>query len=58
MRAYSLIELFNLTRAELFSLHAKIVAELPELSGGDAEVALENLRNIRRVLAQPRWALS
>jgi hypothetical protein len=56
MRAYSLMELFNLTRAELFSLHAKIVAELPELSGSDAEVALENLRRIRRVLAQPRCA--
>jgi hypothetical protein len=58
MRAYSLMELFNLTRAELFSLQAKMVAELPELSEGDAEVALENLRNIRRVLAQPRWAPS
>ena len=56
MRAYSLMELFNLTRAELFSLHAKVVAELPELSGDDVEIALENLRNIRRVLAQPRCA--
>ena len=56
MRAYSLIKLFNLTRAELFALHAKIVAELPELSGGDAEVALQNLRRIRHVLAQPRCA--
>ena len=58
MRVYSLMELFNLTRAELFSLHAKIVAELPQLSERDAEVGLENLRNIRRVLAQFRCAPS
>ena len=56
MRAYSLIELFNLTRAELFSLHAQITAELPQLSESDYHVALENLRRIRRVLAQPRCA--
>lgn len=58
MRAYSLMELFNLTRAELFSLHAKIVAELPELSGKDVETALNNLRSIRRVLASFRCAPS
>ena len=58
MLAYSLLELLNLTRAELFSLHAKIVAELPKLSECDTEVALENLRRIRRVLAQPRCAPS
>ncbi len=58
MRAYSLIELFNLTRAELFSLHAKITAELPTLSESDAEVALENLRNVRRVLSVARCAPS
>jgi hypothetical protein len=58
MRAYSLIELFNLTRAELFSLHAKIATELPGLSESDTEIALENLRNIRRVLAVVRCAPS
>jgi len=58
MRAYSLIELFNLTRAELFALHAQISAELPQLSESDTEVALENLRKIRRVLAQFRCAPS
>ncbi|HEX3666798.1 MAG TPA: hypothetical protein VHU23_16355 [Rhizomicrobium sp.] len=58
MRAYSLIELFNLTRAELFTLHAKITAELPWLCESDYHVALENLRNIRCVLAHPRWSPS
>ncbi len=53
MRAYSLSELFNLTRAEVFALHAKIAAELPALSDPDRETALENLRKLRRVLARP-----
>jgi hypothetical protein len=54
MRAYSLNELFYLTRAELFALHAKIVTELSMLSDADRAVALDNLRNVRRVLAHPR----
>ena len=58
MRAYSLSELFNLTRRELFALHARIVVELPTLSEGDHEIALENLRRIRRVLGHPRYAPS
>jgi hypothetical protein len=58
MRAYSLIELFTLTRTELFALHARIAAELPMLSDPDRETALENLRKLRRVLAHPRCAFS
>ncbi|MGD0192883.1 MAG: hypothetical protein ABSD74_19270 [Rhizomicrobium sp.] len=52
MRAYSFSELFNLTRNELFALHARIVAELPTLNDAERELALENLRKIRRVLAR------
>ena len=51
MRAYSIYELFRLTRAELFALYARIVTELPTLSPAHRETALENLRKIRRVLA-------
>ena len=54
MRAYSLNELFNLTRAELFALHARIVAGLSMLSETDREVALDNLRKIRRALTHPQ----
>ena len=52
MRAYSLNELFNLTRTELFALHAKIAAELLILCQTERKTALENLRKLRRVLAQ------
>ena len=58
MRAYSLSELFNLTRRELFGLHARIVAELPTLHETDREIALNNLRRICRVLSYPRFAPS
>ena len=58
MRAYSLSELFNLTRRELFDLHARIAAALPTLPEPEYEVALENLRRIRRVLTHPRFAPS
>jgi len=58
MRAYSLSELFNLTRVELFALHARIVAELPALSEGEYTIALETLRRIRRVLGHPHYAPS
>jgi len=54
MRAYSLNELFCLTRAELFALHARIVAELPTLRESDRETALDNLRKLRHVLAHPQ----
>ena len=53
MRDYSLNELFNLTRADLFALYARIVAELPTLSETNRSVALENLRKLRRVLSRP-----
>lgn len=52
MREYSLNELFCLTRAELFALHARIAAELPTLTGERYTTALENLRKVRRVLAR------
>jgi hypothetical protein len=51
MRAYSLNELFRLTRAELFALHAQIAAELPAPHEPSRETAVENLRKVRRVLA-------
>lgn len=56
MRAYSLTELFCMTRAELFALHARIVAELPMLPESDLAVAVDNLRQIRCVLAHPALA--
>ena len=52
MRAYSLTELFNLTRNQLFDLHQRITSELPTLSETEREDAFETLRRIRRVLAQ------
>lgn len=58
IRAYSLNDLFRLTRAELFAFHAEILAELawqPE-AAANRHVALGNLRLIRLVLAQPRYA--
>lgn len=58
MRAYSLSELFNLTRRELFDLHARIVADLPTLADYERDTALVNLRRIRRVLSHPRFAPS
>ena len=60
MRAYSLNELFRLTRNELFDLHAEVVRELDDIPEDSAElvVAFENLRLIRRVLAHPHFAPS
>ena len=54
MQAYSLTELMNLTRAELFALHRQVVAALAQLSEGSPEriTALITLRYIRRVLAR------
>jgi hypothetical protein len=60
MRAYTLTELMNLTRAELFALHRQIVdalAQLPE-SSPERFTALATLRNIRRVLARCEFAPS
>jgi hypothetical protein len=55
MRTYSLIELFNLTRAELFALHSVIVAELAGITdAGQRDLALGNLRLIRCALARRR----
>ena len=54
MRAYSLNELFRLTRTELLALRANVVAELASLpeTSADREIALINLRNIRRALTK------
>ena len=54
MRAYSLNELFRLTRAELFALHTQIANECAEMPEGSPErdIAINTLRDIRRVLAR------
>ncbi len=56
MRVWTLIELFRLTRAELFGLHREIADALAAMPDNDPErpVALANLQNIRAVLARPR----
>ena len=58
MRAYTLIELFRLTRAELLGLYRDIVNAVAAMPDGDPErpVALANLQNIRTVLARPNLA--
>ena len=58
MRVYTLIELFRLTRAELFGLYRDIVNAVAAMPDGDPErpVALANLQNIRTVLARPNLA--
>ena len=60
MRAYSLNELFHLTRNQLFELHAEIVAELAALpeTSPDRPIAFINLRLIRQVLAHIRFVPS
>jgi hypothetical protein len=57
MRVWTLIELFRLTRAELFGLYRDIVTALAALPDSDPErpIALANLQNIRRVLARPNF---
>ena len=58
MKAWTLNDLFRLTRAELFSLHREIVAELANAPEGSPErdIALANLRLIARALALPNIA--
>jgi hypothetical protein len=58
MRTYSLTELMNLTRAELFALHRQIVDAIAALPEGSPErlTALTTLRYIRRVLARREFA--
>ena len=58
MRAYTLTELMSLTRAEVFALHRQIADALALVPEDSAErfIALANLRDIRRVLAQPGLA--
>ena len=58
MRVWTLIELFRLTRAELFGLYQEIVnafAAMPD-SAPERPIALANLQNIRRALARPHLA--
>ena len=54
MRAWTLIELFRLTRAELFGLYQEIVNALAAMPDSDPgrRIALANLQNIRRALAR------
>ena len=54
MRVWTLIELFRLTRAELFGLYQEIVNALATMPDSDPErpIALANLQNIRRALAR------
>jgi hypothetical protein len=58
MRAWTLFELFRLTRAELFGLYHDIANALAAMPDSDPErpIALANLQNIRRVLARPNFA--
>jgi hypothetical protein len=55
MRVWSLVELFRLTRVELFGLHRQIVAALGAMPEASPErgIAYSNLRRIARVLALP-----
>ena len=54
MREFTLIELMYLMRSELFALHARVAGTLALLPEGSDKrrVALNNLRNIRRVSAR------
>lgn len=54
MRAWTLIELFRLTRAELFGLYQEIVNAFAAMPDNDPArpIALANLQNIRRALAR------
>ncbi len=54
MKVWTLNELFRLTRNELVALHRRVVADLVPLplDHPDRELALGNLRNIRRALAR------
>ena len=60
MRAYTLTELMNLTRAELFALRRQVVDALAQLPEGSPErfTALAALRDIRRILARREFAPS
>jgi hypothetical protein len=60
MRAYTLTELMNLTRAELFALHRQVVDALALMPDGSPErfTALATLRDIRQVLARREFAPS
>jgi len=60
MRAYSLSELFCLTRNELFSLHARIAADAAGLQEGVPEygIALANMRLVRRALSRTAFPAS
>jgi hypothetical protein len=58
MRTYSLTELMNLTRAELFALHRQIADAIAQLPDGSPErsAALASLRNIRRIIVRCEFA--
>jgi len=54
MRVWTTLELFRLTRAELFRLYAEIVTAMADMSESSFRygIALGNLRRIRAVLAR------
>lgn len=54
MRSYSMIELFHLTRRELFALHTEFQTELLQHAEGSTEhtEVVRNIRTIRLVLAR------
>ena len=54
MRAWTLVELFRLTRAELFGLYQEIVNAIAAMPDSDPRrpIALANLQNVRRALAR------
>jgi hypothetical protein len=58
MRVCTLIELFRLTRAELFGLYRDIVNALAAMPDSDPQrpITLANLQNIRRALVRPHLA--
>jgi hypothetical protein len=58
MKACSLTELVDFTRTEFFTLHTRIVSELPKLNPDYYAVALETLHCIRLVLTHPTHAPS
>jgi hypothetical protein len=55
MKLYSLTELFNLSRAELFALHREtfVIFDSSPIGSDERETALANLGLIRRILAGP-----
>lgn len=54
MKTYSISELFNLPRAQIFALHGGVAVEIASLPANDLSfiAGMEDLRRIRRVLSR------